>query len=76
MKIVKKLVLFWLMFSLTLAIPTYIPQHHMLGKILLPMHLTVLLSGYIVGGVHSLPGDMSQAHLKAMIDAYRDARDY
>ena len=54
MKIVKKLVLFWLMFSLTLAIPTYIPQHHMLGKILLPMHLTVLLSGYIVGGVQAM----------------------
>ena len=54
MKIVKKLVLFWLMFSLTLAIPTYIPQHHMLGKILLPMHLTVLLSAYIVGGVQAM----------------------
>lgn len=31
---------------------------------------------YIFGGVHNLPGDMSEAHLKAMIDAYRDARDY
>lgn len=31
---------------------------------------------YIFGGVHNLPGDVPEAHLKAMIDAYRDARDY
>ena len=31
---------------------------------------------YIFGGVHNLPGDLPEAHLKAMIDAYRDARDY
>ena len=31
---------------------------------------------YIFGGVHNLPGDVPQTHLKAMIDAYRDARDY
>ena len=31
---------------------------------------------YIFGGVHNLPGDVSETHLKAMIDAYRDARNY
>lgn len=31
---------------------------------------------YIFGGVHNLPGDVPETHLKAMIDAYRDARDY
>ena len=31
---------------------------------------------YIFGGVHNLPGDVSQTHLSAMLDAYRDARDY
>lgn len=50
MKTLKKLALFVVMFAVTLAIPTYIPQHNVLGKILLPMHLTVLLSSYIVGG--------------------------
>jgi uroporphyrinogen decarboxylase len=31
---------------------------------------------YIFGGVHNLPGDVPQNHLSAMMDAYRDARDY
>lgn len=31
---------------------------------------------YIFGGVHNLPGDIPEEHLKAMLDAYRDARDY
>ena len=31
---------------------------------------------YIFGGVHNLPGDMSKDHLKAMLDAYRDGRNY
>ncbi len=31
---------------------------------------------YIFAGVHNLPATMPEAHLKAMIDAYRDARDY
>ena len=31
---------------------------------------------YIFGGVHNLPGDVPQTHLKAMLDAYRDARNY
>lgn len=31
---------------------------------------------YIFGGVHNLPGDVPETHLKAMLDAYRDARDY
>ena len=50
MKMTKKLALFALMFLITLVIPSYIPQHHVFGKILLPMHLTVLLSAYIIGG--------------------------
>lgn len=31
---------------------------------------------YIFAGVHNLPATIPEAHLKAMIDAYRDARDY
>lgn len=31
---------------------------------------------YIFAGVHNLPGDMPEHHIKAMIDAYRDARNY
>ena len=31
--------------------------------------------GYIFAGVHNLPGDMPEAHLGAMLQAYRDCRD-
>lgn len=31
---------------------------------------------YIFAGVHNLPATMPESHLKAMIDAYRAARDY
>ena len=31
---------------------------------------------YIFSGVHNLPATMPEHHLKAMIDAYRDTRDY
>lgn len=31
---------------------------------------------YIFSGVHNLPATMTETHLKAMIDAYRAARDY
>lgn len=31
---------------------------------------------FIFSGVHNLPGDMPEHHLKAMIDAYRDRRNY
>ena len=31
---------------------------------------------YIFAGVHNLPATMPESHLKAMIDAYRDARAY
>ena len=30
--------------------------------------------GYIFAGVHNLPGDMPESHLKAMLAAYRDCR--
>ncbi|MEI6809764.1 MAG: uroporphyrinogen decarboxylase family protein [bacterium] len=30
--------------------------------------------GYIFAGVHNLPGDMPETHLKAMLEAYRDCR--
>jgi uroporphyrinogen decarboxylase len=32
--------------------------------------------GFIFSGVHNLPPDMPQHHLKAMLDAWRDNRDY
>jgi hypothetical protein len=31
--------------------------------------------GYIFAGVHNLPGDMPEAHLNAMLQAYRDSRE-
>lgn len=31
---------------------------------------------YIFSAVHNLPGNLPDHHLKAMLDAYRDARDY
>lgn len=31
--------------------------------------------GYIFAGVHNLPGDLPEAHLSAMLQAYRDCRD-
>lgn len=31
--------------------------------------------GYIFAGVHNLPGDMPEAHMKAMMQAYRDCRE-
>ena len=31
---------------------------------------------YIFAGVHNLPATLPERHLKAMIDAYRDAREY
>ena len=31
---------------------------------------------YIFSGVHNLPADLPESHIKAMIDAYRDARAY
>ena len=31
---------------------------------------------YIFAGVHNLPADMPKHHIKAMIDAYFDARTY
>lgn len=30
--------------------------------------------GYIFAGVHNLPGDLPESHLKAMLQAYRDCR--
>lgn len=32
--------------------------------------------GYIFAGVHNLPAEMPEHHIKAMLDAYYDARDY
>ena len=32
--------------------------------------------GYLFAGVHNLPGDLPETHLRAMIDGWRDARDY
>ena len=32
--------------------------------------------GYLFSGVHNLPADMPESHLKAMLDAWKDARDY
>jgi len=31
--------------------------------------------GYIFAGVHNLPGDIPEPHLRAMLQAYRDCRD-
>jgi uroporphyrinogen decarboxylase len=31
--------------------------------------------GYIFAGVHNLPGDLPEEHLRAMLQAYRDCRD-
>lgn len=31
---------------------------------------------YIFAGVHNLPADLPESHIKAMIDAYKDARKY
>ena len=30
--------------------------------------------GYIFAGVHNLPGDLPESHLRAMLHAYRDCR--
>ena len=32
--------------------------------------------GYLFSGVHNLPPDVSDAHLRAMMDAWLDERDY
>lgn len=32
--------------------------------------------GYIFSGVHNLPAEMSEKHIKAMLDAFNDARNY
>lgn len=32
--------------------------------------------GYLFSGVHNLPATMPEAHLRAMLDAWKDARDY
>ena len=32
--------------------------------------------GYIFAGVHNLPADVPKRHLQAMLDAWRDTRDY
>ncbi len=32
--------------------------------------------GYIFSGVHNLPAEMSETHIKAMLDAFNDARAY
>lgn len=50
MKLIKKIIIAVVMLSITVAIPSLVPQHHVFGKMLLPMHFTVLLSAYIVGG--------------------------
>ena len=31
---------------------------------------------YIFSGVHNLPAEMSETHIKAMLDAFKDARAY
>lgn len=31
--------------------------------------------GYIFAGVHNIPGDTPEAHLRAILEAYRDSRD-
>ena len=32
--------------------------------------------GYLFSGVHNLPGDVTETHLAAMLDAWKDARSY
>ena len=31
--------------------------------------------GYLFSGVHNIPGDTPEAHLRAVLQAYRDCRD-
>lgn len=50
MKYAKKLALFSLMLAITVFIPSVVPQHHVFGKMLLPMHLAVMIAAYITGG--------------------------
>ncbi len=33
-------------------------------------------SNYLFAGVHNLPADMPEHHIRAMMDAYFDARGY
>ncbi len=41
-------------------------------------NIRILAAGgnYIFSGVHNMPGDLPEEHLKALLDAYRDARMY
>ena len=50
MKLTKRLLLAVIMLAITVTIPSILPQHHIFGKMIQPMHIPVLLSAYIVGG--------------------------
>ncbi len=50
MKNTKKLVLSALMLALALILPFFTGQIPQIGNLLLPMHLPILLAGFIVGG--------------------------
>ena len=50
MKITKRILLAVIMLAITVVVPSILPQHHIFGKMLQPMHAPVLLSAYIVGG--------------------------
>lgn len=50
----KKLVISALMLSIALVLPFFTGQIPEIGNMLLPMHLPVLLAGYIVGGPYAM----------------------
>lgn len=50
MNTVKKIIIAFVLFSFTVAIPSLFPAGSSFGKMFLPMHLTVLLAAYMVGG--------------------------
>ena len=50
MKLTTRILLAILLLAITVTIPSILPQHHIYGKMLQPMHIPVYLSAYIVGG--------------------------
>ena len=50
MKLRTRLLLAVILLAITVTIPSILPQHHIFGKMIQPMHIPVYLSAYIVGG--------------------------
>ena len=42
----------------------------------LSTHTPGRVGGYVFVGVHNVPGDTPESHLRAMLEAYRNARAY